>query len=822
MRDRTIGLVLPAIKAGVCTGLAVMLLGLGLGTLPAGAATVTGVKVQDRPDRVEISATVDGGVHAWCTQSKAGQWITMDFEAGYGTKPVRRVIRSATVYAVKGGWFQTRPQRSRISVTTSARVPYDFNRVDGKTVQLVVWKSRAAKDAAQVSEAQTPPAAQKPLQAPKPCVTPLACVTAPKPGIAAPKPCAATASPAAAPVAAVKPVQPRVAPGTPIVAATPAVAIKVAGAHEVLDARSLKPGQPIPPAATITGAKVASVRQVSARSGSGWEMMAKRPAKAGSAPAAAAAPAPARARGLVSLNFVGTDINDVLKALAEQGGVNIVTATDVKGEVTVALHDVDFTEALDAITKLSGFRWLRQGNTCFVATTKSLGQFTNPESNTAAAAVETVPFSRIKAVELQKLIKAEYPEVTSSIVGDPEHARDLVLQGPAESVNGARSLVERVMSSVTKAGAGQQFEIYHVRYASPTSLAMALANLAPDVLVNPGVVSDTVGQQTEVEGEAGGKGSSGGSGSSGSSGSGAGAGTGVSGNSSGSSGSGSSTGGTTAGSSGGSSSGGKGDNKYGVKYIGNLRTLILSGRAEDVAKAKEILAKLDVPVPQVMIEAKLVDISVSDEKKQGFTYDQSMNGFNIGLSGRKDDTTTTKQYDLFLKSSLQALLTNGNARVLAHPKISSLEGEPAKIFIGDRIRYISRIGSSSGGDVTVETDEVEAGIALNCLAQVNSEDGRITLSIHPEVSTPTFVTNQAAGVTLPQIRTRMADSTIRVKDGETIVIAGLLNQTEEDTLKKIPYLSNLPFFGELFKSRERTKDNRELVIFITCSIVKES
>lgn len=513
---------------------------------------------------------------------------------------------------------------------------------------------------------------------------------------------------------------------------------------------------------------------------------------------------PARSAGPnISVNLVGSDINDVLKALTLQANANIITATDVQGEVTVSLQNVALEDALDSITKLSGYKWLRQGNTYYVASPQSIGQFAAVGSGQATT-VQTVAFSRIKARDLQQMLKVEYPEVHVTIVGDPEKAREVILQGTTDDVSGAQNFIQKVVSSIESSSSDWSYQVYRVRYSSPASLSIALAHLVPEVKVDPGVVPDIIGGYTKVSGAAGGSGDSDKGGDK-------------------PTGEGDDPAAPSSPDDGSKKSKDQGtDDEWGVTYTGIMRTLILSGRPADIARAMTVLESIDIPSPQVMIEAKVVDVNLTDAKKQGFTFNQEGNGFLFGISANRGSRAiVTRGAEMFFDATVEALITEGKADVLAHPKVAVIDGETATIFIGDTIKYVSRIGASSGGDVTVETDEVMAGIQLTCMPHVNPLDGTISLKIRPEVSTPRLITDERARVTLPQVASRYVETTIRVGDGDTIVIGGLINKEEQNTLKRIPFLSDLPFLGNLFKHRDRTVTDRELMVFITSTIVKD-
>lgn len=807
-------------------------------SLPAACAvSVTNVRIINQPDRVEIYAAVDGSVKAQCSQSVVGKWIALDIEAAYQGKPLRKPIYNTLVHAVRAGRFKNTPPVTRIAITTSGKVPYEMDKSDNRVVHLIVWKSKALQQAAQARDTAAPvndkkvkPSASTPVKTTdsalankidKPCEEPssspveLAVVAptlktmtaeAPKPAVdiasaqpIRPKPILTAVRPMVKPpVRAEKSPAKLAEPGEAMPAktirasATPQESTKVepvtkvAGATEVIDSTHYKTGDIV----ALRPTSSANTEAMDAASTNDKRVLVAKNASISDALSLSG-----RRQGLVSLNFVGSDINDVFKALTMQANANIVTATDVKGQVTVSMKDVPYEQALDSIAKLSGYKWTKDGNTYYVATDKSLSNFKSANDNR----VETVAFNRGSAKDMLAILKAQASGVTVTVPGDPNSAKQLILQGSSDEVESAKLMIAKVDSSMSPVKADTAVEVYNIKYSSAASLIGILQTLAPMVNVSAGALqpqfkmepgdSDKVKILYKKTGliSGGSSASPGGAEAAG--------------------------GGQPAGpQQGAGGAGGQGS-------ISESRMLVITGRAEDVEAAKEILAKVDVRTPQVLIEAKLVDLDVTDAKSLGFTYDQTVNGFNIGVTGTKAGVTTTKDYTGFLKASLDAEITEGKVDVLAHPRISVLDGQPATIFIGDEITYVQSIQATPSGN-TVTTDTKKAGIELGCIPLVSKEDGTITLMVHPEVATLKLV--ESGGFTLPQVFRRIADSTIRLKDGQTVVIGGLISKNEIDTLVRIPFLSELPFFGQLFRHRDKSVDNRDLVIFITCSLMKES
>ena len=254
------------------------------------------------------------------------------------------------------------------------------------------------------------------------------------------------------------------------------------------------------------------------------------------------------------------------------------------------------------------------------------------------------------------------------------------------------------------------------------------------------------------------------------------------------------------------------------------RIIVLSGAAEQVEAAVELLKATDVAPDQVMIEAKVLDLS--DDVARDIGIDWSWTAFTstgqVDVTNKRETSTppAAKPSDRIvtrkvaigpteLVAKLDLMITSGKAKILANPKIAVLDSEDANIFIGDLLRYtiLRQVNPITGNIFDVET--VPVGIALLVRPRVNA-GGDITMKIHPVVSTVTDFVNG-----IPQTSSREADSTIRVKSGQTVVIGGLLREDEIKNLKYIPGLSSLPIIGELFKHRSTSRRHSEVVIFIT-------
>lgn len=247
------------------------------------------------------------------------------------------------------------------------------------------------------------------------------------------------------------------------------------------------------------------------------------------------------------------------------------------------------------------------------------------------------------------------------------------------------------------------------------------------------------------------------------------------------------------------------------------RTLILRGPEAIVREAEKLARQLDVLRTQVVIEVTIWDINDSALKEFGASWGFGSVTINESPSKHLQFGNFTRT-GLSFSAVLKALEKKDQAKVLASPNISVLDGERAFILIGDRIIYPVLIGYSQANTPIFSKEEERVGIYLQVAASVAS-DGEITLSLYPQVSTVTGFL-EVNGASYPQISTREAQSTLRVRSGDTLVMGGLLKNEEITQMEKVPLLGDIPFLGELFKRRKTTKSASQVLISIKPTVLK--
>lgn len=242
---------------------------------------------------------------------------------------------------------------------------------------------------------------------------------------------------------------------------------------------------------------------------------------------------------------------------------------------------------------------------------------------------------------------------------------------------------------------------------------------------------------------------------------------------------------------------------------------------------------------QINIEAMFVEITATDAKSLGLSYTSrdmtnvdppnvhlnTAGTFYAGETYGKQRNGGSQWYNrnwLFthfsqINAEIHALIQNGKARVVSRPNVTTMSGKDAKILIGGEIPYESLNGFGS-----TTTEYKEYGIGLDLRAPTVDRDGNITTELETQVSRLDWdnaVTKD--GYKMPGIATRSAYTTVNIPSGMTMVIGGLLNSDDANTIQKVPLLGNIPILGELFKYHNKSRQKTEIVVLITPRVVSE-
>ena len=251
--------------------------------------------------------------------------------------------------------------------------------------------------------------------------------------------------------------------------------------------------------------------------------------------------------------------------------------------------------------------------------------------------------------------------------------------------------------------------------------------------------------------------------------------------------------------------------------------LLFMGTTQDNERIREALQGIDQPSEQITIEAKIISLNKESSKKLGVLWSwEPLPQRSETTSGGSSETDSSENgnfkfwhgYSFRFAATLNALFSKGQAKILASPSIVTLPGKEGSIFIGDHIPY--QIDKHDSGGTYTSTEYIDAGISLKYTPILNEAKNLITTTVHTEVSTPSLV----AELKNYKVTSRKIDTTVRLKDGETLVIGGLITEEEQKTLQKIPFLGDIPLLGNLFKNRTHIHDKTEIIMLLTPFITK--
>ena len=269
--------------------------------------------------------------------------------------------------------------------------------------------------------------------------------------------------------------------------------------------------------------------------------------------------------------------------------------------------------------------------------------------------------------------------------------------------------------------------------------------------------------------------------------------------------------------------------------------LVVNATLAQVEEAAELIAQLDVMPAQIALEARLIEVNTSALLEIGVDWEQITKFTSVlsegpARSGPIGRVPTTMDFipfegsesihrqQLAFEIAIEALITDGQARLLSNAKVATLEGEPAEIFAGETVPVVvTSLQSSSGGGggvfQNIQLEEVDVGVRLRITPRL-SDDGLITVLVEPEVSR--IVGFVGPDDDLPQTSERRARARVRVADGQKIFLGGLLLDEERSTVKKVPLLGHIPLLGYLFQHTRKETVRNDLVIEITPHILTDA
>jgi len=271
-------------------------------------------------------------------------------------------------------------------------------------------------------------------------------------------------------------------------------------------------------------------------------------------------------------------------------------------------------------------------------------------------------------------------------------------------------------------------------------------------------------------------------------------------------------------------------------------SIIVSDLPSRFPAIEKAISRLDVRIPQILIEVEMLDISKSTSDLLGAKFGSQPISFNGGsktstfpfnLDNAVDDgftfedpryTVSTLSFS-GLTFAINFLKTQSDTKFLANPRILTLNNEVANIHIQTNEAIgiaATNTSSAEGNSSTVsQAERVMTGVFLTVTPQANLNTREIVMAVEPKViQATTGATFQ--GQTFKDPEERGTKSMLRVNDGQTVIIGGLLKTDYSNTKTNVPILSKIPILGAAFRHKDKQEEQRELVIFITPSIIKEN
>jgi type II secretory pathway component GspD/PulD (secretin) len=264
-----------------------------------------------------------------------------------------------------------------------------------------------------------------------------------------------------------------------------------------------------------------------------------------------------------------------------------------------------------------------------------------------------------------------------------------------------------------------------------------------------------------------------------------------------------------------------------VKIDQGGNRLIVYASPRVINEIERIVKSIDHPHIQILLETRVVEVSLDDENQYGIDWG-AMSPIETGIAypqGQLSEGFKAKGWIrdmVYLNLTIDMLIRNGDARLLMNSKLTTTNNREASLHIGEKIPFVIQSYASGGNVSGTSQREVKhelVGVKLSMLPHIN-EDEEITITLEPEVSSIAGYKGPAGDI--PLVKIRKTKTTVRVKDGEIIFLAGLISEEENEEIRKVPILGQIPLLGVLFSHKSKTKRKTNLIIEIRPKIIHSS
>ncbi len=494
---------------------------------------------------------------------------------------------------------------------------------------------------------------------------------------------------------------------------------------------------------------------------------------------------------LVSIEFADADIRQALHLVAKQGGVNMIVSNDVQGTISMDLENATLEETLDAIMAVGGYRYERDGN---IVTVQSLEGLLEQRDQVAKLAPPPLPPPALPEAEAL-VLRLRYVDAERVIP---------IVQGLLGE-GGSVSMLETADHLTQRHSGGGNFQSG----------------------------GGSAGPAATFGGGAQGLGGAGGG----------------------------LPGGGVNGAGGPGGANGPGlqiGSRLDSTTVGEpakSHTLVVVDRPEPLARIESVVRKLDEKPPQVVIEARFIEIALDHDQRLGIDWNavarlsgaavpttlplgsSSLGEFGPVLDGVAGSglfppapptvsipgqpglfTFGTLDFSAF-SAVLEMIQRNTDVELVSNPRIVVGDRHTATILVGERYPILSA-NISEFGTVTEQLDRYEPiGVQLSVTPSVVGNE--VDLLVRPSTSTLGADVSGSTGLVVARINSRQIDTQVRVRDGQTVVIGGLINSREAETVSEVPILGQIPLLGGLFRSTQHRTERIDLTVFLTVNVLTE-
>lgn len=505
----------------------------------------------------------------------------------------------------------------------------------------------------------------------------------------------------------------------------------------------------------------------------------------------------------ISIDVRDMEIGEVLRMVGQAAGVNIIVGQGVSGEIqSLSLHNVSVETALRLITETNGYYWSRDDNVYVVS-----AQSRAPEPPEAREESVEPPVSPREGAEGQPQgDDASIPAPPGSDIGGeppsapdtPDIATELIplsyanaaevaaLFGGSSAATMAQVSGRGVaLNSQPRGGDGRPFGAMSTNRGTLGTWGMPQFGAGDEGAGDFGGGFDTGGDSR----------------------------------------------GTSRGTSTGTGTSGRGT----VTLPGEMEepvaimshnALLVRGTREELDEFRETLNLLDMPQKQVEIATKWIDVSTTASEGLGIDWavtNGALEIYNMGFAPGEAANNGVRYGRGRWWAELAVLQNNSQATVINEPRVTCMNGMPGMIAFETQIPYFSAtISYNQFGQRTVDytSDEVEVANELWVVPQINPDDS-IRMMLAPVLEDQVGTVEGPNGESIPIVTSQYVETMVRVKDGETIVLGGVIRKDESVNLRSTPLLSQIPIIGKLFQAKSTERSDTELLIFVTPKIVRD-